>query len=229
MSRIAFLAVIIALSAQSALASSQQEPPHPTSDPTTQLEDVIVQGTRLRDAVDQFVHDIVAPPAGHGPARWDKKVCVGVANLTPALAQAIADQISVVAVEAGLEAGEPGCSPNILVIAADDGRMMAQALVQARPRVFRPNYAGASRSANALERFQNTTAPVRWWHVSVPVNSWTGEVAVRIPGSSAPLTRQDGGRLTTLIQNDLRRAFVIVDINQVSGLSANQLGDYIVT
>lgn len=206
-------------------APSPQDPPQ-SAEPAL-LEDVVVDGRRLGDVVDRFVDDIVAPPVGRGPARWDERVCVGVANLTTELAQALVDQVSAVAMQAGLEPGEPGCRPTILIIAADDGQAMARGLVEARPRVFRPLYAGAARSAGALDRFQNTTAAVRWWHVSVPVTEETGDIAVRIPGYNPPFVRQDGSRLTTRIQNDLRLAFIIVDLDQASGLSVRQLGDYV--
>lgn len=220
MFHIAVLAAYLTFGAQPPQVAVQSPEP-------TRLADVIVDGRRLRDAVDRFVDDVVAAPVGRGPARWDERVCVGVANMTPEVAQALVDRVSAVAMQAGLEPGEPGCSPNILIVAADDGQMMARALVAARPRVFRPLYAGAARNAGALERFQNMTAAVRWWHVSVPVSQDTGEVAVRLPGQAAPLVRQDGSRLTTRIRNDLRRAFIILDVNLASGISIGQVGDYI--
>lgn len=209
-----------------ALLLAPQTPPPPQDAPSV-LEDVVVDGRSLRETVDRFVDDVVAPPAGRGPARWDRKVCVGVVNLENDTAQALVDQISSVALQVGLEVGEPGCSANILVVAASDGQAMARALVEASPRAFRPPYAGAARGRSALDRFQNSEGAVRWWHVSIPVHSETGEVAVRIPGYAAPLIRQDNGRLTTRIQNDLRRAFVIVDMDEAADITVEQLGDYI--
>ena len=133
-----------------------------------------------------------------------------------------------VSAEAGLEVGEPGCSPNLLIIAADDGRALATGLVEAVPLAFRPGYAGASASRAKLNRFQDTDAPVRAWHVSIPVDSQTGAVAVPMPGDDAErLILTTGGLLRTPIRNDLRRAIVIVDIAQAEGLSVQQLGDYV--
>jgi hypothetical protein len=68
---------------------------------------------------------------------------------------------------------------------------------------------------------------VRWWHVSLPVNSETGAVAVRIPGYDPPRTGVMASRLTTVIQNDLRRAYVIIDIDQAEGVSFRQMTDYV--
>jgi hypothetical protein len=211
------------------LGSPPQEaqPQVPPDAPSTAIEDVLVEGRPLREIVDDFVDEVVAPPPGRGPARWDRKVCVGAANLRRDTAQSLIDRISDIAHEIGLEAGEPGCSPNILVIASDDGADLARALVEARPNAFRPPYAGASRSRAALERFQMTDRPVRWWHVSIPTHADTGEVAVRIPGYAAPMLNVRGSRLRTDLQNDLRRAFVIVDLDDAGAVTFRQLSDYV--
>ena len=53
--------------------SHPQAPIPPQDAPPVQLEEVVVEGRTLREAVDQFVEEIVAPPVGRGPARWDKR------------------------------------------------------------------------------------------------------------------------------------------------------------
>lgn len=209
-----------------ALILGPQTPRPPQDAPSAQLEDVVVDGRSLREAVDAFVDDIVAPPVGRGPARWNRRVCVGVVNLHRDAAQALADQVSSVASRVGLEIGEPGCSPNILVIATDDGQGLAHALVAETPRAFRPQYSGAARSSEALEFFQTAPAAVRWWHVSMPVVRDTGQPGVRLPGQSAPLVPGEG-RLRTALRNDLQRVFVIIDMDAAVGLSFQQLGDYV--
>lgn len=198
----------------------------PQNAPATQLEDVVVEGRNLREAVDSFVDEIVAPPVGRGPARWNRQVCVGVVNLRRDAAQALADQVSSVAGRVGLEIGEPGCSPNILVIATDDGPGLARALVTEKPLAFRPQYSGAARSSEALEFFQTTPAAVRWWHVSMPVVRDTGEPGVRMPGFGPPMIPGEG-RLRNPLRNDLQRVFVILDMDDATGLTVEQVGDYV--
>lgn len=195
--------------------------------PATTLDEVVVESRTLRETVDSFVEGVIAAPVGRAPARWDKKVCVGVANLRRDAAQVIVDRVSAIALEAGLEVGEPGCKANILVVASDDGDAMARALVEAAPLAFRPGYAGASRSALQLQRFQEGGAPVRWWHVSLPVTD-DGQIAVRMPGdAAAPVIPQENSRLRTTLRNDLRRAFIVIDLPRASGLNFQQLGDYV--
>jgi hypothetical protein len=219
---------ILTVAAAILALGQQAQTPAPVQDPApSTLEDVVVEGRTLRSTVDRFVEEIVAPPVGRAPARWDRTVCVGVANLRREAAQVIVDRVSAIALDAGLEVGEPGCSPNVLVVAGDDGDAMARGLVQATPFAFRPGYAGASGSARALERFQTNGAPVRWWHVAVPVTRDTGVVAVRMPGENAPVVSQDASRLRTNFQNDLRKAIIVVDLTKAEGVNFQQLGDYV--
>ena len=139
----------------------------------------------------------------------------------------MADRVSEVALELGLPIGEPGCSPNVLIIATDDAPTLTAALVERSPNAFKPPYSGSSRSRLQLRRFIESDAPVRWWHVSLPVNSETGGIAVRIPGYPPPTTGTMASRLTTVIENDLRRAYVIIDIDQAEGITFQQLADYV--
>lgn len=213
----------IALILAAVVVEGQSQSPEP---PATVLEEIVVEGRLLRDAVEQFVDEIVAPPVGRGPARWNRPVCVGVVNLRNEMAQALADQVSLVAVQAGLDIGEPGCDPNVLIIATDDGPGLARALVAGRPRVFRPQYAGAARSVEALERFQETAAPVRWWHVSVPMLRDTNMPGVRMPGGNPPII-PGAGMLRTTLRNDLLKAFIIVDLDDAEGIDIGRLGDYV--
>ncbi|MBX9706560.1 MAG: hypothetical protein K2X61_01350 [Caulobacteraceae bacterium] len=196
-------------------------------DQSTQLDDIVVEGRTLSEAVRQFVDDVIAAPLDRGPARWTRRVCVGVVNLRPEAGQVIADRVGMLAADTGLPVGEPGCGPNILVMATDDGAALAQAMSVSNPRIFRPGYAGATLGSVALERFQSTDDAIRWWHVSVPIETGHNTVAVRLPGRDAPLVQQDASRLTTRIRNDLAGVFVILDINRAAGLSFQQIGDYI--
>ncbi len=189
----------------------------------------MVLGMPLREQVETFVDDVTAPATGWGPARWDERsgICVGVVNLRPDAAQAMADRVSEVALDLGLTVGEPGCSPNILVIATDDAPALATALVQQSPNAFRPRYSGAARRPSALRAFQSSDSPVRWWHVSMPIIRETGQPAVRLPGGDAPWIPSWGSRLTSPITSKLLRAYVIIDIDQAEGLSFSQLADYV--
>jgi hypothetical protein len=195
--------------------------------PVTEVEEVTVRAQRVREAVNSFLDEVTDPPRGRGPARWSDSVCVGAVNLRRTSGQYVVDRVSEVALDLGLDIGEPGCSPNILVLATEDGPGLARALVSERPYAFRPGYAGASQSRASLQRFQSNERPVRWWHVSLPVDSDTGAPAVSLPGYGPAMVSVQGSLLRTEIRNDLTRAFIIVDFVRAEGVSLEQLADYV--
>jgi hypothetical protein len=196
--------------------------------PATRVDDIVVEGRPLRAVVDEFVHGVIAPPVGRGPARWHTSVCVGAVNFRRETAQVLIDQVSSVALRIGLNIGEPGCRANVLIIGTDDGPGLARALVSERPRAFRPQYSGAAASSEALDAFQSTDAAVRWWHVSMPMIRDTNLPGVRLPGQGpAVIVRRTSGRLRTELRNDLQKVIVIVDISRAEGRDVAQLGDYI--
>lgn len=235
--RILFAAAVLAGGVGAATVVRAQEPEVASQDPpATQVDDILVEG-RLRSpeevdrAARDFVNNVTDPPRGRGVARWRRAVCVGVANLDRQLAQAIVDRVSSVASDVGLETGEPGCEANILIVATDDGAAMATAMVEARYGAFRnPHIAGTSHSNRRLERFRSSDSPVKWWHVTLPLIADTGVIAVRVPGASADsaaVARTVSSLLRTPIRYDMLRAFIVVDLSQIEGMSVDQLSDYI--
>lgn len=224
--------VTAALIASLALAN-QQPAPTPAQTPASgseavRLEDVEVTGRRLVDMIDDFVGDVAAPVRGRGMARWNRTVCVGAVNFQPAMAHYITDRVSTVAEDLGLSAGGAGCSPNILIIGTDDAKALANLMVEKNRRTFRPGPTGTDHGSDALNNFRTSDAPIRWWQVAVPVDSHTGDIAVRLPGHDAPQTSTfAASRLSTQIVDSLVRAIVIVDMTKLEGLNSLQLSDYI--
>lgn len=235
-----FLLAAALLTAPTPAQNPGQDPaaPPPQDAPVT-LEEVTVTGRPLDRLIQDFVSGVAEPNGRRGLARWNDQICVGVANLRPEAAEYLADRISTVAEDLGLNPDAPGCTPNILVIATDDGEALARALVAERPRAFRMGGAGMDRGGDALEDFIETDRPVRWWQMAMPIDSETGQRATRIPGECLRppcLSASDyapiipvfaASRLHTQIVDRLSRALVIVDVDEVSHLSVLQLADYI--
>jgi len=218
-------ALALAASLLAQVTPAAQTPPPQEA---TELEEVVVEGRRLRAVVQDFVGEVAAPATGNrGAARWNSSVCIGVVNLRADVAQYIVDRASDVARELGLTAGEPGCSANVLIIAAADGQAVADGIVEARRRAFSPGGSGMTRSLRALETFRTSAAPIRWWHVSGPVDSESGELATRLPGRDAPqIAVSRASRLRTDIRDDMFKAIIVVDVTKTSSLSLTQLADY---
>lgn len=241
--------VVLALSALLAVAPMQdppqaapaaQEPPAATAaDPSpVDLGEIEVTGRPLDAIIRSFVDEVAAPNRRRGIARWDDRICIGVANLRAEPAQYIVDRVSTVAEDLGVIPGEPGCQPNVIIIASDDPDGLARQLTEERDRAFRMGGSGMDRGGAALEAFVTSDAPVRWWQVSMPANSETGQRATRIPGECrdpcqspqdyAPVTSTfAASRLSTQIVDYIFRTVVILDIDQISGVSGQQLADYV--
>lgn len=232
--------------------SAQAQAQTPSGADVTVLPEVAVSGRTTREAVQDFVGRVAAPSRGRGLARWRREVCPGVANLDREAAQAIIDRITTAASSLDLRTGLPGCKPNLVVVFTDDGGSVARALNDANPQLFRQNVTGLDRGAAAFRDFLIADRPVRWWSLSLPVDSETGMRAVRIPGDpsgslvdsnlavmlgcnpndcaigAAPIIRRKGaGRLNTQIVDDLFKTIIIVDLSLIGEVNTAQLGDYV--
>lgn len=202
-------------------------------DESTTLSTIEVEGQRRTayDAARAFTNEILVTPPRRGIARWrtTDPICPGVVNMQRDVAQALADRIADRVIELGLQAGEPGCKANMIIVGADDGAAMASSLIEARPKAYITGIAGTSLTYSALNVFRTSDAPVRWWMLTVPLDARTGEVTVRTPDSEdAPIRRIDGaGRLRSQDINAIFQVMVVVDVNRIGTVDVGQLGDYI--
>lgn len=236
----ALLAVAPAPGPQQSAPAPQDPPPQSAAvDPApVDLGEIEITGRPLDAMIRSFVDEVAAPNRRRGIARWDDRICVGVANLRAEPAQYIVDRVSTVAEDLGVVPGEPGCPPNVIIIASDDPDGLARQLTEERRRAFRMGGSGMDRGGDALEAFVSSEAPVRWWQVSMPANAETGQRATRIPGECrdpcqspqdyAPvISTFAASRLSTQIVDYIFRTVVILDIDQISGVSGQQLADYV--
>jgi hypothetical protein len=203
-------------------------------------EQVLVRGVRMSEIdfdlpeyVREFIAEVVAVPMGAGYARWHKSVCVGVENLEATAAQYIVDRVSLLAGQVGLEIGEPGCSPDIMIIFASNAKEIAAYMVENQPLFFRPGMGECcmQRGLGALDEFVESDVPVRWWHVSMPVSAMTGERAAMIAGDASddyPVISVAGpSRIHNGIRDELHHAIVLVDSTKLRGKTWQQIGDYL--
>lgn len=234
------IGVLTALTLTLAAQDPATQPSAAAQEAPTRLEDITVTGRSLDRLIENFVAEVAEPNRRRGLARWNRSICVGVANLRQETAQYIVDRVSTVAEDVGLRPGGPGCAPNLLVVATDDGGAAARSLVAESRRAFRMGGAGMDRGGSAFRDFQETDRPIRWWQVSMPMDADTGQRAVRLPGDCegrlcidsslgyAPMIDiSSASRLSTQIVDNIFRTVVIVDIDEVAGLSVQQLADYI--
>lgn len=208
----------------------------------TQVEDVAAAPAPQQQTVQAFVASVAAPAPGRKPAAWRAPICVGVTGIRSEAAQALADRILDWGYVLGLTTGQPGCTPNIFVVVTDNGNTTAQALVRSRPREFRTGASGVNRNDAALTAFQTSERRIRWWHISLPVNSDTGAPIVRLPGQRAFMVPEQmtspqnfgdynnsaaPSRIAEQSRDDLKQAIIVVEIAAFDDASFTQIADYV--
>jgi hypothetical protein len=215
-------------------------PPAPSStlEASENVDEVVVRGRRmsevefdLRAYVRSFVDQVAALPPGQGYARWDRRVCIGVHNLEAQAAQYIADRVSQLVAEVGLEAGEPGCRPDVMIIFTVDGKETATYIAEERPRLLRPGggLAGMNLTLEQLDEFADSDRAVRWWHVSMPVGAHNGDRATTMArDNEAPAVRVQGAsRIHSGVRDDMYYVIIVVDAAKLLGTTWQQLADYL--
>lgn len=217
-------------------ASQAQAPVSPQNTASaaapSQVDDVEVvarlRAAQVRERVDAFIETNMAPAPGRPLARWNKPVCIATAYLSPLYAQAVIDRVAARIIEAGGDVAGAGCKADVMIVGSEDGAKTAQTLVESDPRGFRPSRSATDRGSGALRRFQEGDAPVRWWHVSLPVNVVTGELAVHLDGEGYPINLvRDASRLRTNVRDDLARIVVVVDFSKTANIRMSALVDYV--
>lgn len=211
-----------------------QDPPGPS----TAIPDVVATGTRDQ-IVRRYVDALPEVNRANEPlARFDRWICPGVLNLD-AHAQAVADRIGQVARRAGLGVGEPGCSPNVLVVFTLDADGVAADIRDARPQMFDGVAATRRSGRTQLREFLESDAPVRWWHstadepatAAVEISQMLSTRGMNMPGVSqfrisGPARSGAATLLSSASRMDITMALVIVDMNRIGTVDLNAIADY---
>jgi hypothetical protein len=199
-------------------AVAQQTP----AAPTTRIDDVVVTGPVSPTGLHDFTRSAVATPHGRRVARWYREICVEVRNIGPEHTAYLHERIAALAGEVGLGMAGPNCSSPVLVIGSEDGAALARVMVERDPRAFIPDVLNTGLGREALARFTRSDAPVRWWHVSLPVDADTGEPVSRRMNS---VTR--GSRLRSDTRDDLKSVVIIIDVPRAGPAPFDALSDYV--
>ena len=161
--RPAYLLALTALAFASAAAPSTAQ--QPQND-----EQVVVVGTApSREVVRRFVDQMsVSSPSTNQLARWDRRICPGVAGLKARYAEFLIDRMAQRAHAVDINVGRPGCSPNVLIVVTPNPDDIANELATRHESAMGVlNERGRSSLGRMhLRSFVASDAPVRWWHVN---------------------------------------------------------------
>lgn len=211
----------------------------PGADAATQLEDIEVIARRLEQQATSFVEQASSPPSGTRPARWNREICISVTGMRVDMAQYMIDRVAQTAVDAGVDVQGPGCQPNVVIFATDNGQALATELVSGSRRAFRPFvFGGRTYNRQELARFQASQAPVRWWHVNLMVEPESGMIVQNVIGDEvcmqmngvgciAGLDVRDMSRMRSNVRFDLAWVIIILDMSKMEGVQFGALSDYV--
>jgi hypothetical protein len=196
-------------------------------------DEIVVTGERMRNILHDFVADISATPSDENQiARWDHRICTGVFGMTNReQAQFVADRIAQRAFSVGLDAGAPGCRANIVIFITPDANALSRTLASEYRNLLavRHDFSSHTRGLDALGGFVNSTRPVRWWHVSETITEdghHTGTLAGNM-AMGAQVHVFSPSRLHQAVRQDFSRVIIIVDARQAAGHRLDALADYL--
>lgn len=216
-------AAVLSIAAGQAAPAPSAAPPPAAQDEPTEVSEVTVTAAPV-DQISDFVGDISAPTLNGKLPRWDRKICPGVLGLKAKHAQFLLDRMAAIAFAVGLDVGDPGCRPNIMIFVTNDSQGFAADAVKRYPNVFgKYNMEDHvyTRGKKALAEFVATPRPVRWWHVSRLVS------ADGTPIQGQNLRVRDASRIRSNVRTDFDKLIVIVDAKMAGGVSFQSLSDYI--
>lgn len=215
-------AVGAALLLQQAVPATPDAAAPASEAPTVESLTVTAARTPPEEAIRAFVAAVSSDTANRRLGRWDRKICPGVDGMREDYARALLDRIAVAAIEVGLEVGEPGCSPNLLIVATPDGPAFTRKMVKDYPDAFAKYDSGIRRSRRDLDRFIASKAPVRWWHVTAR----TTADGMRYQMGDQVRVR-DVSRIKSGTRDDFAQVIIIVDVSKVGAVRFATLADYL--
>jgi hypothetical protein len=214
---------IWSVAALSVALLAQQPGAAPDDDGTT-VDSLVVTARPAPEtkAIEAFVATVADETGSKRLGRWDRKVCPGVMGVRPQYAQMLIDRIAASAVEIGLEVGEPGCKPNMLILGTAESDKLTKELVKEYPDAFAKYDDGIRASKKSFEAFMASKAPVRWWHVT---RRTTADGQQYSKGDQVRV--REVGRLRTGSREDFDRVIIVMDVTRMGRLRSSSLADYI--
>jgi len=223
---VAMAALALFVGCASAVAESPADsmPSTQSTAGDAELESVTVEAGRRRERIDaqvsEFVYSVVGPGKVESLARWNVPVCVATAGLTAAESEFVRKRIAQIAMDADVSLGGTACGPNFAVIVTPEPEVLLKEWWSEEHRLF-----NLDRGAGGVNRFIESDQPVRVWHNAcsappkIPAHAFStsDHCGVGVTGS----------RLTWGAVRAIYTAIVVVDLDQIEGLTFGQLADYV--
>ncbi len=214
------------MSAAPALAQEAQSA-SVSSNPSVEEEEVgsiIVEGYTERQ-VRNFLWRAVIE-SGNAIAKRVSPICVGIDNAPEVLVQPLRQRITDNLRSLEIEVEEPGCRANAIVVFYSDPHAFVNWLDSNHSHVFNALY---------LPEKRRLIRPVRsvysWHFIGAEAEVVNVRDNLRIRNSEGDSTAggfdNPGGRILPQQPADSSHSFTVIDIDEIDGLTIEQLGDYL--
>jgi hypothetical protein len=218
---IGLLWLTIAAGAQEPPASPAPDAASKASSTASNLTDTVevnAEREALRNKATRFVSTLVRKQ-NETLTRWSTPICPSVAGMSRDLGEFVLARISQAALEAGAPLDGSECRANLFVILTDDPRQLVKTMRKRNPGIF-----GEARPA-ALDRFMNTSMPVRAWYSTTFANE-DGTPPMPDATAKGRFRLRDSRIVSTLIEK-FSTVIVVVDNRSTREVKVGQLADYV--
>lgn len=222
------LTVAAVLTMLAAIAAAADPPAAPAAS-TPPLPEVSIMGRlRLERRLLSFVYGVTDLANGEGVARWNQPVCPLVAGLSRQDGEFILARISDAARAAQVPLAGERCQPNLDILVSSDPQGELKRLHSHASMVL----FGTAPPAE-IDNFLQRPGPVKVWYKSsgsafgMPVGGRSLDAP--IPQLEAPFVQgpPGGSHLRVSVVYGLGQVIMVVDQQRLSGLSRQQLADYL--
>lgn len=201
-------------------AQTQAAPPDPSGDSNA----IVVTG-RTAEPTGNEVFDEARGISRVGPHQlyvealpcFETPVCPGIFGLKADYAAAMIDRIRATIARLHIPLAGAKCSPNLIVVFADDGRSVLSGLKRNRPRIFR-----LVAEAEQSEMLSDAGPAHVWNNIAT---RWTGNGPPPEKGVKASVWGQID-RTSMPYAYDITGSLVVFDRDAVLGMTLTQLADY---
>lgn len=201
------------------IGAAERPPTTPPSEP-----EIVVRGAptpkEARTVASQFTQSVAGGPI----ARWNGWLCFSVEGLSQDQSAVLLGRIKKNAADLGLRINDnPSCTWNVLIGFTSDADTLAARLVKDHPGLFR-DYIRYGLASHHDRDVLAAPRPVRW----LPV-----ERSISAVGTGAGVDNEDASHIddsshiSTNFRSDKSAEIIIVDPQRISGVSWQQLADYL--
>jgi hypothetical protein len=182
--------------------------------PSTNQQEIIVQGTRNRDqALRQFIRAVTVAEPNYGQlGRFELPACPYVVGLGQSQDQMVASRIREVADAVGIETGNQRCKPNVFVIVADDKKATIKWLEHHAAALLLD-------ANNKPITIPNDDSPAAGWHV-LGMRDDAGRDSSFFVFGSVP------SRIRPVARPHFLASVLVVESRALGGLTTTELADY---